>query len=128
MVGWLEFNVLFNTNTAMSKTKGQRLVGWWRIILLHSEGRLPPPSPQPFYGHFSGTTRVSRCQKSCKGRLTEAGTPTIRLGATPSGPTSAHLYHPHFLQTGRPSCRPTNSDKALMATNIERKQREVKEG
>jgi len=30
----------------------------------------------------------------CKGRLTEANTPTIRLGATPSGLTSAHLHHP----------------------------------
>jgi len=30
----------------------------------------------------------------CKGRLTEADTPTIRLGATPSGLTSAHLHHP----------------------------------
>jgi len=30
----------------------------------------------------------------CKGRLIKANTPTIRLGATPSGPTSAHLHHP----------------------------------
>jgi len=30
----------------------------------------------------------------CKGRLTEADTPTIRLGATPAGLTSAHLHHP----------------------------------
>ena len=30
----------------------------------------------------------------CKGRLTEADTQTIRLGATPSGLTSAHLHHP----------------------------------
>jgi len=30
----------------------------------------------------------------CKGRLTEVDTPTIRLGATPSGLTSAHLHHP----------------------------------
>jgi len=29
----------------------------------------------------------------CKGRLTEADTPTIRLGATPSGLTGAHLHH-----------------------------------
>jgi len=29
----------------------------------------------------------------CKGRLTEADTPTIRQGATPSGLTSAHLHH-----------------------------------
>ena len=49
----------------------------------------------------------------CKGRLTEADTPTIRLGATPSGLTSDHLHHPpYFLQTGCPSCHPTNSVKA----------------
>jgi len=38
----------------------------------------------------------------CKGRLTEADTPTIRLGATPSGLTSAHLHHPpQILFTGQ---------------------------
>jgi len=30
----------------------------------------------------------------CKGRLTEADTPTIWLGATPSGLISAYLHHP----------------------------------
>jgi len=30
----------------------------------------------------------------CKGRLTEADTPNIRLGATPSGLSSANLHHP----------------------------------
>jgi len=54
---------------------------------------------------------------SCKGRWTEADTPTIRLGTTPSRLTSAHLYHPPILlQAGCPSCRPTNSVKALKAT------------
>jgi len=54
----------------------------------------------------------------CKGRLTEADTPTIRLGATPSGLTSAHLHHPLiFLQAGCPSCRPTDSVKVLKATS-----------
>ena len=53
----------------------------------------------------------------CKGRLTEADTPTIRLGTTPNGVTSAHLHHPHFLQAGCPSCRPTNSVKVLKATS-----------
>jgi len=53
-----------------------------------------------------------------EGRLTEADTPTIRLGATPSGLTGAHLHHPPiFLQTGCPSCCPTNSVKALKATS-----------
>jgi len=36
----------------------------------------------------------------CKERLTEADTETIRLGATPSGLTSAHLHHPPLF-TGR---------------------------
>ena len=60
---------------------------------------------QPFYGPFSGTTRVSRCQKRtktlwCKGSLTEADTLTIRLDTTPSGLTSAHLHHPPPFFTG----------------------------
>jgi len=55
----------------------------------------------------------------CKGRLTEADTPIIRLGATPSGLSSAHLYHPpYFLQAECPSCRPTNSVKALKALTL----------
>ena len=52
----------------------------------------------------------------CKGRLTEADTPTIRLGATPSRLTSAHFHYPPiFLQAGCPSCRPVNNVKALKA-------------
>ena len=37
----------------------------------------------------------------CKGRLTEADTLTIRLGATPSGLTSAYLHHPPIFFTGQ---------------------------
>jgi len=56
----------------------------------------------------------------CKGRLTETDTPTIQLGATPSGLTSAHLHHPShiFLRAGCTSCRPSNSVKALKATAL----------
>jgi len=43
----------------------------------------------------------------CKGRLTEADTLTIRLGATPSGLTSAYLHHPPFF-TGRMLFLPPN--------------------
>jgi len=45
----------------------------------------------------------------CKGRLTEADTPTIRLGATPSEPTSAHLHHsPIFYRPDAlPAAQPT---------------------
>ena len=54
----------------------------------------------------------------CKGRLTETDTLNIRLGGTPSRLTSAHIHDPLiFLQAGCPSCRPTNSVKALKATN-----------
>jgi len=77
------------------------------------ESSLPEqPPPPPFYGHFSETTQVSRCQKKIffwtfmvEGRITVADTPTIQLGATPSGqisnpsPTSPHFY------AGCPSCR-----------------------
>ena len=42
----------------------------------------------------------------CKGRLTEADTPIIQLGATPSRLTSAH-HHPPFF-TGRMPFLPPN--------------------
>ena len=58
----------------------------------------------------------------CKGRLTEADILTIRLGATPSGQTNAHLHHPpYFLQAVCPSRRPTNSVKALKANSINKR-------
>jgi len=44
----------------------------------------------------------------CKGRSTEADKPTIRLGATPSGPTSAHVHHPIFYgPDALPATQPT---------------------
>jgi len=55
----------------------------------------------------------------CKGRLTEADTQTIWLGATPYGLNIAHLHHPLiFLQAGCPSCHPSNSVKALKAVLV----------
>jgi len=47
----------------------------------------------------------------CKGRLTEADTPTIRLGATPSGLTSVHLHHPPIFFTSRMAFLPTNQQR-----------------
>ena len=55
----------------------------------------------------------------CKGRLTEADTSTIWLGATPSRLTSAHLHHtPIFLQARCPSCRPTVSKHLIYKSNL----------
>jgi len=48
----------------------------------------------------------------CKGRLTEADILTIRLGATPSGLTSAYLHHspPFFYRLDAlPAAQPTAS-------------------
>jgi len=48
----------------------------------------------------------------CKGRLTEADTQTIRLGATPSVLTIAHLHHPPIFFYGPdalPAAQPTVS-------------------
>jgi len=48
----------------------------------------------------------------CKGRLKEADTPTIWLGATPIGLTSAHLHHPSHIfyrPDALPAAQPTAS-------------------
>jgi len=65
---------------------------------------------QPFFRDHPGETvpEENFWTLWCKGRLTEAQTLTIWLGATPSGLTSAHLYQtPHFF-TGRMPFLPTN--------------------
>jgi len=56
--------------------------------------------PQLFYGPFfldhpsEPVPEENLWTLWCKGRLTEADTETMGLGATPSGLTSAHLHHP----------------------------------
>ena len=47
-----------------------------------------------------------------QGKITEADTPTIRLGPTPSGLTSAHLHHPPIFSyrlDALPAAQPTVS-------------------
>jgi len=69
----------------------------------------PPPSHTtvlwPFFRDHPGklVPEENFWTSWCKKRLTEADTPTIRLGATPSGLTSAHLHHPPFFY--RPDAR-----------------------
>jgi len=52
----------------------------------------------------------------CKGRLTEADTLTIRMDATPSGLTSAHVHHPLFFYRpdALPAAQPTVSKWGLL--------------
>jgi len=46
-----------------------------------------------------------------QGKITEADTPTIRLGATPSILTSAHLHHPPIFFTGWMLFLPPNQQR-----------------
>jgi len=51
-----------------------------------------------------------------QGKIMEAEVPTVWVGATPTGLTAPRPHNPQgFLQVGCPSCRPTNSVKALKA-------------
>jgi len=75
---------------------------------------------QPFFrDHLGEPVPEEKCWTLwCKGRLTEADTLTIRLGATPSGLTSAHLHHPPIFFTDRmPFLPPNQLVQALKATS-----------
>ena len=68
---------------------------------------------RPFFRDHPGETVLEENFWTlwCKGRLTEADTPTIRLGATPAGLISAHLHHsPIFYRPNvLPAAQPTVS-------------------
>ena len=72
------------------------------VFRIHTLTLAPPHHHLRFTALFPGPPGRAGARRElltlwCKGRLTEADTPTIRLGATPSGLTSAHLHHlPHF--------------------------------
>jgi len=74
-----------------------------------------PTPPQPFYDSFPGPAkwagaRRERLDIMVQGKITKADTPTIRLGATPSRLTSAHLHHPIFYRSDAlPAAQPTVS-------------------
>jgi len=57
------------------------------------------------------------CTLWWKGRLTEADTPTIQLGATPSGLTNAHLHHSPISFTGRMLFLPPNQQRQTIQGN-----------
>jgi len=80
----------------------------------------------PFNGPFSGTTQVSRYQNG-KTNLdfTEEQTVSgsgISWAICKSAPRSRQITtpatHHSFLQAGCPSCRPSNSVKALKAKSV----------
>jgi len=97
------------------------------ILLVGRQGEHSPHhTTQPFYGPFLGPLGWASARREllglqCKGRLIEADTQTIQLGATPSGLTSAHLHHLPFF-TGRMPFLPPNQQ----CQSTEGKRREVR--
>jgi len=104
------------------------------MIFLTNKWRKKQQQQHPFNGPLSGTTQVSRHQKG-KSDLdfTEARdserqwNPLGHMQACTPLQADNHTSTPllsFFLQAGCPSCRPTNSVKALKVKSGERKLRE----
>jgi len=78
-----------------------------------------------FYGPFSGATRViepvpeeSFWTLWCKGRLTDADTPTSRLGVTPSGLTSGIPFGTIDMgQKGGGCCAPFRGERGAESSS-----------
>jgi len=120
---WLVVGKINGTYNANSRTEGNRLLTHVHLEQRPTNGNRQVDTTtilRPFFRDHPGepVPEENSWTLWCKGRLTEADTLTIQLGATPSGLISAHIHHPPtFLRAGCPSCRLTNSIKALKATS-----------
>ena len=103
---------------------------WSKLTQEHTKIQIKHTHTPPFNGPFSGTTQVGRYQKG-KTNLdllkqeTVSGS-GIRWAICKSAPRSRQITMPAphysvFLQAGCPSCRPTNSVKALKAKALKAK-------
>jgi len=80
----------------------QQYVKLWLLQTKQIRNVLPPPHHNGFMVLFPGPPGEPVPEENfwtlwCKGRLTEADTPTIRVGATPSGLITAHSTIPHMF-------------------------------
>ena len=81
----------------------------------------------PFNGPFSRTTQVGRYQKGkanldfTEARDSEWQWHQLGICSLHLAPDRFYASNPplNFLQAGCPSCRPTNSDKALKVGNVQ---------
>ena len=86
-----------------------------------SQPQCPNSTPQPFYGPFSGTTGWASARRELLDFMVQGEINRDRHTDHPAGHHSIRTNQcpppssPHFLQAGCPSCRPTNSVKALKA-------------
>jgi len=95
--------------------------------LLVLKSRLQLETPPPHHNRFTAVFRDHPGEPVpeenfwtlwCKGILTQADTPTIRLGATPSGLTSAYLHRPPIFFTGRMPFLSPNQQRQSTEGNI----------
>jgi len=93
------------------------LVNIWDSVLTHIISLATAEFTTPHHNRFTTLFRDHSGEPVpeenfwtswCKGRLTEADTQTIRLGATPSGLSSAHLHHTPHIFMGRMPFLPPN--------------------
>jgi len=81
----------------------------------------PPPPPQPFYGPFPGPPSWAGARRELLDFMVQGEINRRRHTDHPAGPHSTRTNQcppspsPTFLRAGCPSCRPTNSVKALKA-------------
>jgi len=94
-------------------------------------GRAGDPEQHPFNGPLSGTSRVSRYQKGktnldfTEARDSEWQWHQLAYASLHVAPDRHHANTPplSFLQAGCSSCRPTNSVKALKASDPENRRK-----
>jgi len=96
-VGFITFHSVWPTNRRMDLVKARQDKAKLRSFSkCHSHITATTTVLRPFFRDYPGepVPEENFWTLWCKGRLTEADTPTIRLGATPSWLTSAHLHQP----------------------------------
>jgi len=89
------------------------------MLILLAITTLHYTTPQPFYGPFSGNTRVSWCQKRnlVQGKINRGRHSNHPAGRHSTRTNQCPPPSPIFLQAGCPSYCPSNSVKALKATS-----------
>ena len=96
------------------------------IVSLHKNTHTHTSVLRPFFRDHPGepVPEENFWTLWCKGRLREADTPSIRLGATPSELSSAHLHHPPFFTDQMPflppnqQCQSTEGNKTHTYTQM----------
>ena len=86
------------------------------VIDIDAFQRSPPPHHNRFTALFLGPPGRAGARRELLDFMVQGKINRGRNTDHPAGRHSIRTNHPHFLQAGCPSCRPTNSVKALKAS------------